>query len=263
MHTDRVDVLDRADDHDVVATVAHQLELVFLPSEDRLLDQDVRGRRCGQTASGDTFEILLVVCHSGAEATHRERRANHDGVTELGHGRANLVHRVADGRAGGFAAALRDDVLEFLPVLAALDGVEVGADEFDVVLVEDSLLGQRNRGVECGLTAECREHRIDGGAVRGLGREDLLDEFGGDRLDVGRVGELRVGHDRGGVRVDERDPQAFLAQHTAGLSAGVVELAGLTDDDRTGADDQDVGEIGTAWHQFFSPSSMRVKRSNR
>ena len=42
-----------------------------------------------------------------------------------------------------------------------------------------------------------------------------------------------------GLRVDQDDPVALLAQRLAGLGAGVVELAGLADDDRAGADDQD------------------------
>ena len=55
--------------------------------------------------------------------------------------------------------------------------------------------------------------------------DDLLDELRGDRLDVGGVGELRVGHDRGRVGVDQDDPQALGLEHPAGLGAGVVELA--------------------------------------
>jgi hypothetical protein len=60
-----------------------------------------------------------------------------------------------------------------------------------------------------------------------------------ERLDVGRIGHLRVGHDRRRVRVDQHDAVPLLAQRLAGLGAGVVELAGLADDDRPGADDQD------------------------
>ena len=42
VHTHRVEVLDRADDHHVVRVVAHELQLVFLPPQDRLLEQDLR-----------------------------------------------------------------------------------------------------------------------------------------------------------------------------------------------------------------------------
>ena len=68
--------------------------------------------------------------------------------------------------------------------------------------------------------------------ARAVARSGALERFGVERLDVGRVGELRVGHDRRRVRVGEDHPVALLAQHAAGLGAGVVELAGLPDDDR-------------------------------
>ena len=47
VHADRVDVLDRADDDRVVGGVAHELELVLLPAEDRLLEEHLGGRRVG------------------------------------------------------------------------------------------------------------------------------------------------------------------------------------------------------------------------
>ena len=43
-----------------------------------------------------------------------------------------------------------------------------------------------------------------------------------------------------GIRVDEDDAVAFLTQRAARLNAGVVELGGLTDDDRPGAYHHDV-----------------------
>ena len=63
------------------------------------------------------------------------------------------------------------------------------------------------------------------------------------RLDVGAVGQLRVGHDRGRVGVDQDDSEPFVLQRLAGLGAGVVELARLPDDDRAGADDEDACEM--------------------
>ena len=40
VHAHRVEILDRTDDHDVIRHVAHHLHLVFLPPEDRLLEQN-------------------------------------------------------------------------------------------------------------------------------------------------------------------------------------------------------------------------------
>ena len=59
---------------------------------------------------------------------------------------ADLVHRVADrGCAGVSAPTCAHDVLEPLPVLAALDGLDVGADQLDAVLLQHAALVQRDR----------------------------------------------------------------------------------------------------------------------
>ena len=51
-----------------------------------------------------------------------------------------------------------------------------------------------------------------------------------------------------GIRVDQHHLVALLAKGLAGLGAGVVELAGLTDDDRPGTDEQDFVDVVASWH---------------
>ena len=116
-------------------------------------------------------------------------------------------------------------------------------------------LVQVERAVQRGLAAHRRQHRV--GPFLG---DDLLDHLPGDRLDVGDVGHLRVGHDRRRVGVDQDDPVALLAQRLAGLRAGVVELAGLADDDRAGADDQDVLRSVRLGIASASPSRVHQRR---
>ena len=48
----------------------------------------------------------------------------------------------------------------------------------------------------------------------------------------------------------------LVAQRLARLRAGVVELAGLADDDRAGADDQDGFKVGALWHVSAPPSTQ-------
>ena len=119
----------------------------------------------------------------------------------------------------------------------------VGADHLDIVAVEHAHAAQRQRGVERGLAAHGRQQR-----VRPLLGDDLGHHFRRDRLDIGGVGQLRIGHDGGRVGVDQDDAVALLLQRLAGLGAGIVELAGLADDDRAGADDQDRLDVGASWH---------------
>jgi hypothetical protein len=67
VHADGVDVLDRADDDRVVGGVAHELELVLLPAEDRLLEEHLGGRRVAQARAADAAEVVLVVREARAE----------------------------------------------------------------------------------------------------------------------------------------------------------------------------------------------------
>ena len=61
-----------------------------------------------------------------------------------------------------------------------------------------------------------------------------------------------------GLRVDQDDPIALVAQRLAGLGAGVVELAGLADDDRAGADDEDGLDVSALGHDYLSLALARV-----
>jgi hypothetical protein len=80
--------------------------------------------------------------------------------------------------------------------------------------------------------------------------DDLGDDFGGNRLNIGGVGEVGVGHDRRRVGIHQHYPVALLLQRLACLRARIVELTGLTDDDRAGADDQDRFDVGAFGHRL-------------
>ena len=105
-----------------------------------------------------------------------------------------LGHRLAEQRA----------------VLGHVDRVRLGADHLDVVALENAHALQRQRGVERGLAAHGRQQRVGP-----LLLDDLGDDFGRDRLDIGGVGQIRVGHDRRRVGVDQDDPVALLFQRLA------------------------------------------------
>ena len=122
-----------------------------------------------------------------------------------------------------------EQVAERLAVLGHPDRLERRPEQPDRVAFEDAGLGQRGREVERGLAAQSGEQ-----ALRPLLGDDRLDRLDGQRLEVDGVGDLRVGHDRGRVRVDEDRPHALGAEGAAGLRPGVVEL------------DQRLSLIGTA-----------------
>ena len=80
----------------------------------------------------------------------------------------------------------------------------------------------------------------------------------GERLDVGAVGDFGIGHDRRRIGIHQDDFVALGAQRLAGLRAGIVEFAGLADDDRAGADDQDFLDVSALWHRVSRRRSSHV-----
>ena len=91
MHAHWIKVLDRADDHHVVVAVSHEFEFVFLPPEDRFLEQHFGGGACLQSCAGNAAEVVGVVGEAGACATHRERRTDDHRVSEILNGSEDVV----------------------------------------------------------------------------------------------------------------------------------------------------------------------------
>ena len=91
VHAHRVEVLDRADDDDVVVAVAHQLELVFLPAVDRLLDEHVGDGEAARPRR-PSARRPPGLRHPRPEAAHGERRADDDRQPEFGDRLADLLH---------------------------------------------------------------------------------------------------------------------------------------------------------------------------
>src|SRR4030095_15826904 len=100
VHTHRIEVFDRADDHHVVGLVAHDLELVFLPAQDRLLDQHLAGRADGQTGTSYPSKISFVVGEPGAHSAHGETGPDYYRITKIIRSPQHLFDRVADTATG-------------------------------------------------------------------------------------------------------------------------------------------------------------------
>src|SRR6185312_1135768 len=165
----------------------------------------------------------------------------------FGLGCQRLLEAARDLGLGTLQPDLAHRHAEQLAILGHADGFALGTDQLDVVFLQHTMVGQIERAVEAGLAAHRGQYR-----VRALLGDDALHRLPVDRLDVDRVGGVRVGHDRGGVGVHQDHPVALLLQRLARLRAGVVELAGLADHDRASADDEDALDVGTFWHGFRS-----------
>ena len=248
----RVEVLDGADHHAVVSPVAHHLELVLLPAGDGLLDEDFADGTGGQAGGGHLAALLGGVGDAGAGAAQDVGRADDHRQADALHDLHSLVEGVGGGRGGHGQADVDHGLAELGPVLGGGDGVLVGADHLHPVLVHHPRLDQLHGQVEGGLAAQGGQQNVGLLPV-----DDAGEHLGAEGFHVGGIGELGVGHDGGRVGVGQHHPVALVAQHPAGLGAGVVELAGLADDDGARPDEQDRLDVGPLRHRC-PPSIRRI-----
>ena len=205
MHAHRVDVFDRADDDAIVFFVAHHLHLEFFPAEHALLDQDLVGRRGVDAALDDLNQFASCVGYAPAGAAHGEARADDRRQADVGHRGQRLRQRLHLMRARRLKADFGHRLAEELAVLSLVDRLRAGADHLDAVAVEHPHLAQAQRTVERGLAAHGRQQCEAARDRVALLGDDLLDDLGRDRLNVGPVRHVGIGHDGGGIGIDEDD----------------------------------------------------------
>ncbi len=173
MHAHGVEVLNGADDDDVVGEVAHHLELVFLPAEDAFFDEALVDGREVEAAGENLHQLFAVVGDAAAGAAEGEAGADEDREAELA-GEVEAVAQVVDQSGlGDFEADADHGVFEEQAVFGLLDGFELGADELDVVAVEDAGVGQIDGEVERRLAADGGQQRKLAG-VRAVRRASPL-----------------------------------------------------------------------------------------
>ena len=206
MHAHGVDILDGADDDRVVLAVAHDFEFKLFPSEERFFDEDFGVHAGGETAGDDFLEFLFIVSDSSACSAECESGADDERVfADLRRNDARFLHGVSGAADGKFETDALHGLLEELAVFCAADDVGFRADHFDFVSGEDSGVVEFEREVERGLSSECGENRVGAFAS-----DDFVENVFGKRFDISAVREIGIGHDSGGIAVDEDDFISFL-----------------------------------------------------
>ena len=90
---------------------------------------------------------------------------------------------------------------------------------------------QIQRAIQRSLAAHGWENR-----VWAFFFDNALNDLPSDWFDVRNVSHVRVGHDGSWIAVDQNDFVALFAQRFTRLRARVIELARLTNNDGTSAD---------------------------
>ena len=256
MDADRVNVFHIAHGDAVVVVVAHDLVLDFFPPGDAAFNEHLMDTAAAQADRCDFAKLLLVVGKTAAAAAERVSRAHDDRVADCLCGCYAVFQFFRDCAAGHRLADAHHGFLKKLPVFRHADGIGACADHFHMVFFQKAGFLQLHGKVQGILPTEGRQD-----AVGVFLQNYLFDGFSGEWFNVNLVRNLPVRHNRGRVGVNQNDLDALFAQGAACLRAGIVELSRLTDDNRAGANDDDLFDFLALQIRF--PPIRLIKRSNR
>ena len=243
VHAHGVEIFHVADGDAGVSPVAHHLVLDLLPSPQGALDEDLVDWRRREATQGDTLEVGVGGHEPSTGPAERVRRADDEREAVERRKVPDLFDRFAHPRDRDRLAHRLEHLFEGLAVFGLADCVDRRAEHPDPVPVEHACIREVGREVEARLTTQSRQQRVGS-----LALDDPLYRLNRQRLEVHAVGDFFVGHDRGGVRVDQHGLDALFAKRLARLRAGVVELGGLADHDRPRTEDQNLARSGRLGH---------------
>ena len=253
MDTHRIDILDRADDDAIVRLVADHFHLELFPAQYRFLDQHLAHGRGLEAAFDDADEFFLRPRNAAAGAAQGEARTDDGGEPHIFKGFHRFFHGLDLAALRAFQADPVHRFTEQEAVFGHVDRMRIGANKLNAELGELAGFVKRHRSVERRLPTHGGKHRVGTFLL-----DDLRHNFRRDRLDVSCVGQIRIGHDGGRVRVHQDDPIPLCPQRLARLCPGIIELASLPDDDGAGADDEDRFDVSAFGHN--SSQVMALER---
>ena len=238
VYANGVQVFHGADSNAVISSVADYFVFDFLPAGDAAFNQALTDRAVAQALLHDVNQLFLVFSNAAAGTAEGIRRTDNQRITDF-------LAEVASSFNGFYDSAFRNRLMDFLhsflehfAVFTTFDSADLSAQQTNVVFAQNALLFQFHSHVQANLTAKCCQQ-----GIRMLTFDNFFNEFNADRFNIYTVSHMHISHNGCRVTVNQYNLQAFFLQSTASLGACIVKLCCLTDNNRAGADNENLFNI--------------------
>src|SRR5829696_6765099 len=208
-----------------------------------------------QAAVDDTLEFHRVRGYTTASAPKGVGRSYDQRQWHVGGELECLVDGGNDRAVDNGLSEAIEKVSEQRAVLCLFDCRKWRAKQTNTIALKCPSLGDLYRQIQSGLTPEGWEQ-----TVRSLALDNSLHDLRRQGLDVDRVGDALVGHDRRRVRVDEDRAHALFAQGAARLGTRVIEFRSLPNDDGSRTENENAPDPRQCrrYHAIGSPTPART-----
>ena len=233
MYANGVNVFHGAYGNAVVSSVTNYFEFDFFPTSNAAFNQALTDGAVAQAFLYDINQFIFIVSNTATSTTQGVSGANNQGI-------ANLTTKFASSHDGFNDDTFRNRLVNFfhcffeqLTVFATFNSGDLSAKKFYIIFSENAFFFQSQCQVQTNLTAQSSEQ-----GVRTFTFNNIFYEFNIYRFNIYAVCNVYVSHNGCRVGVYQYNFKAFFFQSAASLSTSVVKFCSLTDDDRTGADNE-------------------------
>ena len=204
MNAHRVKVFNRTNDYNVVLAVTHNLKLILFPADNRFLNKNLSSRAKAKAPGDVLLELFHVISDVSAHAAQRIRWTNNRRKANMLKNFLGLFPRMCKAATWNFKADIFDDLFETVSFFSPLDRAKIRTEHFDFILFQHTTLCKSNRGIQASLSTKSWQQ-----AIGLFFADDLFDHRRSDRLNVCPPCQLRIGHDRRRITVDQDNLVAF------------------------------------------------------
>ncbi len=121
VHTHGINIFNGADDHHIVLEIPHDLQFVFLPSQEGFLHDDLGDHAGLQAGPCQVLHLFPVVGHAAAHAAQGETGPDNEGVSDPVRHLPGLIHVPGDPVFRDPETDAGHGIPELLPVLGLQD----------------------------------------------------------------------------------------------------------------------------------------------
>ena len=248
MHAQGINILNKADRNHIAVRVPHHFQFQLFPAKNGLLHKDLAHQGSLQPPGTYGPQFVFIVNQAASGSAHGVGRPQNHRVFEPVRNVQCLLHGICHFAPGHLDSQGIHCIFECNPVLAALDGIHLHADNLHLIFFQNSRTGKLRAEIQPGLPSQIGQQ-----CVRTLLCNDLLQPLLVQRLNISHVCHLRIRHNGGRVGIYQYNLISQLFQRLARLGAGIVKLTGLADDNGTGTYNQHFVNVSSLRHILFYP----------
>ena len=155
VYTHRVEIFHVADGDAVVIAIPHNFVFDFLPAGHAALNEHLADHGIVQSLDNYFYKLFFILGNTASGAAHGVGRAHNDGVADFT-GKVHCAGYIFDNGAlrDGLTQGLHG-LLELLPVLCLLNGLQGCPQKLHPVLIQHALFCKLHSQIQPCLTSQC------------------------------------------------------------------------------------------------------------